>query len=1026
MVFSLFAGNSMVFANTDTKRPTAPSGLIATTTTNNSIALKWNAAKDNVAVTGYNVYRNGVRVLHKVNALTAQLTSLQASTRYRIVVKALDAANNLSVSSNVLFVTTSVTSGTGTGGTGTGDTGTGGTGTGGTGTGGTGTGGTGTGGTGTGGTGTGGTGTGGNIVDPNVNILEPRTGMKYNQFLTIRAESKNPAITKLEVFYAEGTQSFSNTPIVTQNATPGTTEFIFSLDLTAQVNTTQGKVRIIAKNASNSVVGTSEITGIHKTNLDTNLANLKDGSTVLKDTNGKTSGSRFTVWSRYATKGQVWIYDKENVKNGKPLKVLELIKQTPTVLDGSMWVADAMNDVAAEYGAGTYYGFRFWGPNFTYNTEWRPGTEFGFKQDVDKDGHRFNPNKLLSDPYARTISHDPEVLDNRYYTGAGHRQKDSAAIAPKSIVYDPQLYTGPQDKKLGIHYKDTIFYEVHVKGYTADASSGVANPGTYKGFVQKLDHLNELGVNSVEFLPIHESPNEVLDSNGGNYWSYMTTNFFSPDRKYSSDKSPFGPIHEFKDMVKAIHDSGKEVILDVVYNHTAEGGIIDKIGITGAVMLNFKGIDNRSYYSLISKNSGNLDDFLNITGCGNTFNVKNKKAQQHIIDSLQYWVDDMHIDGFRYDLAAVLGNSQEHNGFTYDKTQLLTRILNEFPTVKHIAEPWTAGSPGGYQVGNFPYNGTVGYSEWQDRFRDTVRKVVRGDAGLIGDLTTRIAGSDDLYGDDGRKPYHSISKVTAHDGFTMNDLVSYNVKNNLQAAPFGPSDGGSNDNHSWDTNGNEALRAQQIRNFATYNLLAAGTPMVLGGDEFRRTQRGNNNAYNLDTIASWYDWSLKTKHDRMFKFYQGIIKLRKDHPVFKRTTFFTGKDNDNDGIIDISWQATNYRSDPWADPNNRTLGWRLDGSKAETKADVDDNDFFMIANHGTSDAAFQLPPNNGGKKWYRVIETNSWAENNATIKNNIEVPGQEDVVSDGTWTNTRATSFGGNNSYRYTLGSRAMAVFMEK
>jgi glycogen operon protein len=726
---------------------------------------------------------------------------------------------------------------------------------------------------------------------------------------------------------------------------------------------------------------------------------------------------------------QVWLYGKSNPADGRPYKVIDLIKQSGTVLGGSNWVADALNDPELTYNGGTHYGLRVWGPNFTYHTQWRPGTEFGFKNDVDKAGNRFNPNKVISDPYSLAISHDPEMLDSKYWSGAGYRHIDTTQVAPKSVVYDPLSYKGGPDSRKAIPWEDTIFYEVHPKGYTADSSSGVANPGTYKGFAQKLDHLKDLGVTSIEFLPVHESANDGRDSNGGNYWSYMTVNYFTPDRKYSSDKTPVGPVHEFKDMVKAIHDAGMEVILDVVYNHTGEGGTVPGKSITVAPYLNFRGIDNISYYSL--KPSGSdptaMDAYYDITGCTSTFNVANPKGAQFIIDSLRYWIDDMKIDGFRYDLASVLGNTIEHGNFKYDKTNsLLSRILVEFPNVKHVAEPWAAGGDGSYQVGNYPGTGANAWAEWQDKFRDTVRKVVRGwDNGLTPDLATRITGSADLYQDDGRKPYHSVSKVTAHDGFTMNDLVSYNLKQNLQDPPYGPSDGGTDNNYSWDTNGDETLRGQQIRNFAVYNMLSAGTPMILGGDEFRRTQRGNNNAYNMDTIVSWYDWSLKSTHAKTYQFFKGIVKLRKDNPVFKRTEFFDGKDKDNDGIPDIQWHGVSYKK-PDFEPGSRTLAWRLDGSKLETKAAVDGNDFFIIANHFTDKLNFQLPPNTPGKKWYLVADTHAWwSDNQGSLNTFVTSPGSQEIT-DGSWTNTWAQNFEGNAKYIYGVNARSMAIFVEK
>lgn len=972
---SSFSALANVVKN-DKQPPQPPASLTAAAKTTTSVSLSWKDAVDNYGIDRYHIYRNGVKVGEVSFGTTYTDSGLMPNSDYRYTVKATDVGKNMSPSTRSLTVRTSAES----------------------------------------------------KQNASMAVLEPRNGMNYNNNITVRTEVYNPLITKLEVYYSRDNLAYSATPIATQNAVVGRSGFFFSLNLTAQPDTTNGKIRIIAKNKSNAVVLTREITGLTKKNTATNLTGLKDGSTLLKNNSNAVLGTRFVVWSKHATKMQVWIFGKSNPGDGRAYKVMDLIKQPNVTLGGFNWVVDAVNDPELTYNGGTYYGLRVWGPNFTPHTEWRPGTEFGFKSDVDKAGNRFNPNKLLSDPYSRAISHDPEMMDKKYISGAGFRQIDSGAIAPKSIVYDADSYKGPQDRRVSVPWQDTVVYEVHVKGYTADKSAGVQNPGTYKGFTERLDHLKDLGITSVEFLPIHESANDIRDSNGGAFWSYMTINFFTPDRKYAVNKAGVAPVHEFKDMVKSIHDAGMEVIIDVVYNHTGEGGLVPNMGITNAPFINFRGIDNISYYSL--KPSGSdpsaLDSYYDITGCTSTFNVVNPKGEQFIIDSLRYWIDDMKIDGFRYDLASVLGNTIEHGGFKYDKdNSVLSRILKEFPNVKHIAEPWAAGGDGSYQVGNYPGSGTNAWAEWQDKFRDTVRKVVRGDGGHISDLSKRVAGSSDLYQDDGRKPFHSINKVTAHDGFTLNDLVTYSVKQNLQDPPFGPSDGGSNDNHSSDSNGDEVLRAQQVRNFAVHNILSAGTPMILGGDEFRRTQRGNNNAYNLDTIGSWYDWGLKTTNARIYNFFKGLVKLRKDNPVFKRTEFFTGNDQDNDGIPDIQWHGVNYKQPDWG-PESRTLAWRLDGSKLETKGPVDGNDFYVIANHYWGKIDFQLPPNTPGKKWYLVADTSTWwAENDGSLKAFNENAGTQ-VITDGSWTNTWAATFEGSAKYTYGANARSMSIFVEK
>ncbi|MFD2672689.1 glycogen debranching protein [Marinicrinis sediminis] len=858
-----------------------------------------------------------------------------------------------------------------------------------------------------------------------ITILEPQTGWHANQFVTVRASVSGSDVTQVEVYYATGSSSYPPTPVAVQQAITGRNDYFFSIDLGSYANTTSGKLRVVAKNASNQSVATAEVTQLKKTNLSTSLGSLKDGAVVLKS-GSTTTGTRFVLWSKHATKAQVWIYGNSDTGTDAPVKVMELIKQNGTVNEGAYWVADVMNDGSTVYGQGLHYGVRVWGPNWPYNSQWRPGTGYGFVQDVDSAGNRYNPNKLLLDPYAKAMSKDPDWSNDIFKTGSANRNRDSAGMMGKGIVYDPSTYNWGSDQPLQTPMKDSIIYETHVRGFTQHASSGVANKGTYKGVTQKVGHLNDLGITAVEFLPVHETINGYNDRNPNNndwdnYWGYSTVSFFAPDRRYSSDQSATGPINEFKDMVKTLHANGKEVILDVVYNHTAEG----KTGANNneALLLSFKGIDNQVYYSLTADRQNYMDN----TCCGN-FNVAHPKVTQFVIDSLKYWAEEMHVDGFRYDLASVLGNTIQHGGFHYSKqASLLNRIYQELPNSKHIAEPWAIGG-NSYQPGNFPGSidaGQNAWSEWNDKFRDTMRRLVRGDDGQVPDLATRVAGSSDLFGDDGRRPYSSVNKITAHDGFTLNDLVSYNVKNNNQAYPYGPSDGGTDNNISWDTGGNETLRRQQIRNFGTHLMLSAGTPMLLGGDEMRRTQLGNNNAYNLDTVASWYDWNLMSSNQRTYQFFKGIIQLRKDHPAFRRGSFYTGTDHNSDGISDIQWHGVNYRSPDWT-TGSRTLAWRIDGAKAETGASVNDNDFYIAANHYWGALTFQLPPNHPGKKWYRVIDTASWAENAATISNNVDQPGQEDQMTDGTWTNTWATSFAGNSSYQYLVNPRSMVVFIEK
>lgn len=860
-----------------------------------------------------------------------------------------------------------------------------------------------------------------------ITILEPQTGWGINNVLNVRATVSGTSVAKVELYYATGSNAYSPTPTAVQNAISGRTDYFFSVDLTGYANTTTGKIKLVSRDSSNNQLDYQEVTSFKKTNTSTSISGVKDGSTVLKDTNGNTTGTRFAVWSQNAAKVQVWIYGNSDTGTAVPNKVVDLVKQSTQTLGGYYWAADVLNDGTTTYGNGLNYGLRVWGPNFTYNTDWRPGTLNGFTSDVDASGNRYNPNKLLIDPYAKAISKDPSGDQNIFTSGTGYNDKDSAGPAPKSIVYDSSTYSWGTDAPLKKATKDTVIYEMQIRGFTENSNSGVANPGTYKGVSQKISYLNDLGVTDIEMLPVQETGNDQNDNDpnsdsGDNYWGYSTLNYFAPDRRYSSDKSALGPITEFKDMVKTLHSNGKEVVMDVVYNHTAEGGILGSS--SQATILSFRGIDNQAYYELTS----DAQSFYDNTGCGGNFNTANPKVTQFIMDSLNYWATDMHVDGFRFDLAPVLGNTVQKGGYNYDKTaSLLNRIYQELPNTKMIAEPWAIGG-NSYQVGNFPGSvdsGQNAWNEWNDHFRDTMRSFVKGDNNKVSDLATRVAGSSDLYGDDGRRPYNSINFITAHDGFTLNDLVSYNTKSNLQAWPYGPSDGGTDNNLSWDCGGDDNIRRQQIRNFSTLQMFSAGTPMILGGDEMRRSQKGNNNAYNLDSIGSWYDWSNLTTNQGIYNFYKGIIALRKSHEALKRTKFYAGSDHDNDGIPDIQWSGVNYLSPDWSS-GSHTLAWRVEGTKAETGASVDDNDFYIAANLYWGSLNFQLPPNKPGKKWYRVIDTAVWAENAATISNNIDTAGQEDLITDGSWTNTFATSFAGNSSYNYNVNARSTVVFIEK
>lgn len=717
------------------------------------------------------------------------------------------------------------------------------------------------------------------------------------------------------------------------------------------------------------------------------------------------SGVAFSLYSENATRVELWLFDHPD--DGTAYKIVTLEKS------GNIW-----NTFVPGVGIGAYYGYRVWGPNWPYTPSWKPGTEIGFISDVDKSGNRFNPNKLLLDPYARAISHDPKGCG--YMTGAKERMLDTATGAPKGIVADNCDFNWEGDATPQRGWNKSIVYEVHLRGFTESATSPCSYRGTYRGLAQLAGYFQNLGVTSVELLPIYETINDQNDNtNPGddNYWGYMTLNYFAPDRRYAYDRSPLGPVREFKEMVKTLHSHGIEVILDVVYNHTAEGGVANG-DCKQVALFTFRGVDNQVYYELTADNQYFWDN----TGCGANMRFTHPQVRKLVVDSLKYWVEEMHVDGFRFDLASVLGNTVDKHGYQFSPdATLLREIRQALPSVKLIAEAWAIGD-GTYQVGNFP----IGWGEWNGKFRDAVRRFILMEPGTVGEMATRICGSSDLYGDDGRQPFHSINFITAHDGFTLYDLASYDRKDNSQPYPYGPSDGGEDHNNSrnW---GPVWLKHQQIRNYACLLFLSQGTPMLLGGDEMARTQRGNNNAYNLDTVCSWFDWSLKAENERLWRFFKGLIAFRNRCGAFARTKFFTGRDSEDsdDCLPDIQWHGCDYLAPDWG-TYSRALALRLDGSREETGAQESHGDIYVAINSWQESLVFQIPPNHPGKKWYRALDTDTWAENAATIQNNIEQPGEEDTISDGSWMDLNAAKFAGNSSYRYQVHAHSVVVFIEK
>ncbi len=600
----------------------------------------------------------------------------------------------------------------------------------------------------------------------------------------------------------------------------------------------------------------------------------------------------------------------------------------------------------------------------------KAGQLYGYKVRGDFNpgyGMRFNGNRLLIDPYAKALTGKFKNIDNlllAYDPNSPLRDlsndgRDNTAAVAKSIVVDDQ-FDWQGDIPPDIPLQELIIYEVHLKGFTAHRSSRVKEPGTYLGFIEKIPYLKDLGITTIEFLPLQEFYVEDSLVNRGltNYWGYNTIGFFAPESSYSSKRFPGCQVNEFKMLVRELHKEGIEIIMDVVYNHSGEG---NELGPT----LCFKGIDNPTYYCLTGASTGPYRYYVNYTGCGNSLNLAHPHVIRLVMDSLRYWVEAMHVDGFRFDLASVLGRK---DGF-FRKSASFFDAISQDPIlnkVKLIAEPWDIGT---YQVGNFP----VDWSEWNGKFRDTVRRFGKGDGGQVRDLGWRLTGSADLYGDDGRSAYNSINFITCHDGFTLRDLVSYNHKHN--EANLENNQDGSNDNHSWNF-GVEGetedvsvinLRKQLIKNYICYLFFSCGTPMILGGDEFMRTQTGNNNAYCQDNETSWFQWDGVEKNADIFDFFKKAIAFVKRYTILQRRKFFLGRDLDADHIPDLNWFGKDLGKPFWDTPELRTLCYQIGGGGE--RSEWRDYHLFFILNADFSLHSIRLPELTNGKQWYRVIDT---------------------------------------------------------
>jgi isoamylase len=655
-------------------------------------------------------------------------------------------------------------------------------------------------------------------------------------------------------------------------------------------------------------------------------------------------GTNFAIFSEHAEKVELCLFDDQDHET-----CVELTEVTAFI-----W-----HCYLPGVHAGQRYGYRIHGP-------YDPAS-----------GRRFNPAKLLLDPYAKSI--DGPIRFGKAnvlpYTPQGGPDDDlhaddadDAAAIPKCVVIDPR-FDWEDDRPPNTPLADSVIYETHVKGFTMrhpDVREDLR--GTYAGMAADaaVGYLKDLGVTAVELLPVHHIADEsfLVDRGLTNYWGYSTIGFLAPHSTYAATGKAGQEVREFKGMVKALHKAGIEVILDVVYNHTAEGNHLGP-------MLSFRGVDNLSYYRLVPDDPRHYMDY---TGTGNTLNVTHPSVLRMIMDSLRYWVIDCHVDGFRFDLASALAREL----YDVDRLSAFFDVIHQDPVlsqVKLIAEPWDVG-PGGYQVGNFP----VLWSEWNGIYRDTMRDFWRGEA-QVGDFASRLTGSSDLYQDDGRHPFASINFITAHDGFTLRDLVSYNGKHN--EANLEDNRDGTDDNRSWNC-GHEGetpdpvvndLRARQQRNFLTTLLLSQGTPMLLGGDEFGRTQGGNNNAWCQDSELSWFDWELAERNTELREFTQKLIALRRAHAVFRRRSFLFGSEREGSGLPDVAW----FRSDggrmedgDWTE-SDAVLGVFLNGEEIATPdtrgRQVLDESFLMLFNGHHDDCVFTLPGAEFGATWSLVLDT---------------------------------------------------------
>jgi len=653
--------------------------------------------------------------------------------------------------------------------------------------------------------------------------------------------------------------------------------------------------------------------------------NIRPGSRYPHGAAVYSDGINFSVFSHFATAVDLLLYERAD--SPAPFQVIQLDPElNRTFYSWHVYVKDLP--------AGVHYTWRVDGPN-----------------DTRQSGFRFNKHRELLDPWARAVTQ--EIWDRK-----GIRQAEGKSNASmRAVVIEPS-YDWEGDQPLNHHLEDSIIYEMHVGGFTRHSSSNVARPGTFAGVIEKIPYLKELGVTDVELMPImafdeQDVPEGVAGRGLKNYWGYSTHSFFSPHPGFCATPKEGTHLKEFRDMVKALHKAGIGIILDVVFNHTAEGG-------ADGPTINFKGFGNRNFYHLDPSDRSVYRDY---TGCGNTVNCNHPVVAGFIVECLEYWVREMHVDGFRFDLASVLARGEDGNPMQHPPALWSIELSDVLAHTRIIAEAWDAA--GLYQVGAFP---GFRWAEWNGRYRDVIRRFVRGEKGLVGEVATRLSGSSDLYQPHGRLPINTINFVTCHDGFTLHDLVSHNEKHN--EANGEDNRDGTNENLSWNC-GQEgetkdplilSLRRRQAKNFMAILLLSQGVPMVLAGDEVLRSQRGNNNTYCQDNELGWFDWTLTEQNDDMCRFVKQMIGFRKRHACLRRKRFLKGEKQKGRHFPDVTWHGTRVNTPPWEDPNAQLLAFTL-SAVANSEEDI-----HVVLNMSDSSEQTELPQI-AGSSWFRAVDT---------------------------------------------------------